>query len=74
MKQGTYIGQNWSRSQSTLSTGTLPMRKYRRGSWYEAQGLYAQGSERIPPVAWVLAALFISIAVAALFVGAKAGL
>jgi hypothetical protein len=74
MKQGTYIGQNWSRSQSTLSTGTLPMRRYRTGSWFEAKGLYAQGSERIPPVAWVLAALFISIAVGVLLVGAKAGL
>lgn len=74
MKQGSYTGQNWSRSQSTLSTGTLPMRKYRRGSWHEAQGLYAQGSERIPPMAWVYAALFISIALGVLLMGAKAGL
>jgi len=50
------------------------MRKYRRGSWYEAQGLYAQGSERIPPMAWVFAVVFISIAVAAIFVGSGAGL
>lgn len=50
------------------------MRKYRRGSWFEAKGLYAPGSERIPPVAWVLAALFISIAVGVLLVGAKAAL
>lgn len=74
MKQSSYTGQNWSRSQSTLSTGTLPMRKYRRGSWYEAQGLYAQGSERIPAMAWVYAVIFISIAVGVLLVGAKAGL
>ena len=74
MKQGSYTGQNWSRSQSTLSTGTLPMRKYRTGSWFEAKGLYAQGSERIPAMAWVYTIIFISIAVAALFVGAKAGL
>ena len=74
MKQSSYTGQNWSRSQSTLSTGALPMRKYRRGSWFEAKGLYAPGSERIPPVAWVLAALFISIAVGVLLVGAKAAL
>jgi len=74
LKQSSYTGQNWSRSQSTLSTGTLPMRKYRRGSWYEAQGLYAQGSERIPPMAWVFAVVFISIAVAAIFVGSGAGL
>ena len=50
------------------------MRKYRRGSWHEAQGLYAQGSERIPAMAWVYAALFISIAAGVLVVGAKAGL
>lgn len=74
MKQGSYTGQNWSRSQSTLSTGTLPMRKYRQGSWFEAKGLYAQGSERIPAMAWVYAALFISIAIGVLLVGAKAGL
>lgn len=74
MKQSSYTGQNWGRSQSTLSTGTLPMRRYRTGSWFEAKGLYAQGSERIPPVAWVLAALFISIAVGVILVGAGAGL
>jgi len=50
------------------------MRKYRQGSWFEAKGSYAPGSERIPPAAWVYAVIFISIAVAALFVGAKAGL
>ncbi len=74
MKQGTYNGQNWSRSQSTLTTGTLPMRRYRTGSWFEAKGLYAQGSERIPAMAWVLAVIFISVAVGVLLVGAKAGL
>jgi hypothetical protein len=74
MKQSSYIGQNWGRSQSTLSTGTLPMRKYRRGSWFEPKGLYAPGSERIPPVAWLYAAAFISIALGVLLIGAKAGL
>lgn len=74
MKQGSYTGQNWFGSRSTLTSGTLPMRKYSSGSWFEAKGLYAQGSERIPPVAWVLAALFISIAVGVLLLGAKAGL
>ena len=74
MKQGTYTGQNWGRSQSTLSTGPLPLRKRGSGSWFEPKGLYAPGSERIPGAAWGYAILFIAIAVTVLFVGAKAGL
>lgn len=74
MKQSSYTGQNWGRSQSTLTTGALPMRKYRRGSWFEPKGLYAPGSERIPAMAWVLAAFFIAIAVGVILVGAGAGL
>lgn len=71
MKQSSYTGQNWGRSQSTLSTGTLPMRKYRTGSWLEPKGLYAPGSERIPAMAWVYSIVFITIALGVLVVGAK---
>lgn len=71
MKQGTYTGQNWGRSQSTLSTDTLPMRKCRTGNWFEAKGLYAPGSERIPAMAWVYSIVYIAIALGVLVVGAK---
>jgi hypothetical protein len=74
MKQSSYTGQNWGRSQSTLTTGTLPMRRYRTGSWFEAKGLYAPGSERIPAMAWVYSIVFIVIALGVLVVGAKVGL
>jgi hypothetical protein len=74
MKQGSYTGQNWFGSQSTLSTGLLPMRKRATGSWFEPKGLYAPNSAKIPAAAWAYAALFISIALVVLFVGAKAGL
>jgi hypothetical protein len=74
MKQSSYIGQNWGRSQSTLSSGPLPLRKRRAGSWFEAQGLYAPGSERIPPRAWAWAALFIALGFGALYVGSIDGL
>jgi len=57
MKQGTYIGQNWSRSQSTLSTGLLPMRK----------------TERIPKRAYFYAAFFIALGFAVMHLGAAAG-
>jgi len=50
------------------------MRRYRTGSWFEAKGLYAPNSAKIPAAAWAYAALFISIALGVLFVGAKAGL
>ena len=73
MKQGTYIGQNWGRSQSTLSTGPLPMRKYRRGSWFESKGGYRPGSERIPAAAWVCVALCLAIVAGVVLVGARVG-
>jgi len=57
LKQGSYTGQNWGRSQSTLSTGLLPMRKYKR----------------IPVRAWFYSALFIGLVIALMFVGAAAG-
>ena len=74
MKQSSYTGQNWGRSQSTLSSGPLPLRKRRAGSWFEAEGLYAPGSEHVPHKAWAWAALFIALGIGALYVGSIDGL
>ena len=73
MKQSSYTDQNSFGSQSTLSTGTLPLRKRAAGSWFEPKGLYAPGSEKIPFSAWLYAAFFIALGFVAAIVGTKAG-
>ena len=36
------------------------MKHQSNGNWYKATGGYAKGSERIPPIAYIIGAIFFS--------------
>jgi hypothetical protein len=42
--------------------------KHDIGNWHKATGAYAPDSERIPPVAWLVSALFFVALFAACFI------